>query len=741
MKKKLMPIMAILALIFSMPAIVSAQTAEEGWITLKEAMQNKYSARSHEGIPTLEGLITVYNLEPTNDKVANDVFIKKIAFKENVKVPYSDHTTLVIEKVDGLEGDKLITSNPVSVSPKFEIKIDGKKVNKKQIKENGQGLKVFEFDDLQRIAYVGSFLEDPQSFERQKLRGENKTNINSYFDYPIFSNIYVVVEDGSSYANAAEEAHKKAQEELFATTVFKSPQQSGWTPTSSETLADGTVVEHYSQGVRTYKKPNGDYATFIEMDDIRDPKTLDLISGTTLPVDSASYPIGAFRITQPNGLILESDGIFSDIIFTDHGKLKIREESKDIYYSNYKDLVKSVLNELENNESKIKYSQYDILKNKSQKSAGKFNSNNDKIAFYPFFDISYSDFIDPQDNIILGRLGPEDPGYNGSWPQKRSMWAFPYEYIDKEGNKTGYDELSFVEYNGIQKIFCYKNLTILGLSGDDMMWEGIATAYDTSELQANRRVYTEDNFIFFNTNKITNISADNIVPGSDVLYITEIDYENGDKLKIKYDASEGVVDDGTILTLPNGTKIEEIEGKWRIIHPDGSRYIGTLPHHSFSNRYSEIEPVSISFYNTYKNSGEFKYGDGVLTKADGTENHYVNSINQEEAQLAAAEREKREYERLQAKYNEFVKKYGKANVDNALKATATVGMPIQLLVDFNLATYYNDNDTYSWYKLFVGVGWRKDIFKENSSYMVTRYRLLKVNKSTGKIVYVGPVEN
>lgn len=710
-----------LTIAFSIPIKLLAQTPDEKWISLGDCLELLKKDETKEWNQYDSDYKYSYNFYPKSDELSDQIIINKVAYKRhNIKNPQFYPASLFLQKIDGMNGTTPIYGGSVSVSYDLDIRLaDGKKIKNKEIPTNEEGWKVYDFNDLMRISSIGTFT--------------SKGVINLNETSRLLNNIYIALAD----TKQLEGERRNAIMEQAYKDLFVSPNAMGWTPASTEKLSDGTIVDHYSQGVRTYKKTNGDFATFIERDDIRNPKTLDLISGATLPIDSASYPIGAFKITQPNGLILESDGIFTSLNFLDGNRLIVQEDVKDIYYNYMKNYVRSILEQIADaNDNTIRFEPVEILKNDSEKSGIKFNKESEKYVFFPFFGITFNDFIDPSDNGIFKRSVSKSP-------ISSSLSSYPFDYVDKDGNKIleglkfyGYENESVVDpierkniYFGEQLVLINpKNFIIIGMNEDGLFMDGVCTRYTV-----NMRGGSLDK-ILWNKNTINSIDG-KMYNDNHYFVIDDIMFDNGDHYKTKYKENTGeTVDDGTILTLPNGTKLENIEDKYRITHPDGSRFIGTLGYTNYNG------PHSLNFYNAYINTGYFIYHDGVLTLADGTENHYKNGINLEEAALAEAEREKRANERLKAKYNELVKQYGKTYVDKALTAEVLVGMPIKLLEDLGFVTKYNDNGSFVWYKLFVGVGWRDNIYKSNSQYMVTKYRLLKVNKSTGKIVSIGVVQ-
>ena len=698
MKKAIKLLLLVVAVLS--PTILPAQTSDEQWIRLADLMkERKYS-----------GLWPKY--QPSSDELEDQIIINKIAYKKTDRkknIRNYSGGRLCLQKIDGMNGTIPIYSSEASVSPYFDLNINGKKIKSKEITTNDEGWKIYEFDDLMRISSIGSFTE---------ILGYSIQEEDSGYD--LLDYIYVSLGDISGLASQKRNTIiKEAYENLFIT-----PQEKGWTPENSETLSDGTIIEHYREGVRTYKKPNGDFATFFEPDDKRNPKTLDLINGKTLSPDSASNPIGAFRITQPNGLIVESDGIYPSFIFNDGSKMNLMDRSKSAYYQNYKDMLNEIVDAANGQIKGIDHPQKDIISNYAKMNADKFKGANDKIAYFPFFDITFTDFIDPQDNFIM-----EKDGNYGS--RHRDKRAYDFEYVEPNG-ETKHPDFFFFPYRYGQKIFRPTTMSIWGMN-DDLVYEGISIEYDPSSKNINDTFL--ESYILFDNNKRTKVKYDYIIPNNNNrIYAYDTEFENGDRLIVKYDPQERFIidDDGTILTLPNGTKLENIEGKYKITHPDGSSFVGSI---IFGGGY----PRAIDFYNKYLSTGEFKYDTGILTKADGKEFNYKGGTNLEEFAQSQAEEKRIAAEKQKALMNSLISKYGKSNVEQAANGNIREGMSIEMLVELGLPLVYNNsNSTYSWYKLIVGLTDRKQI--TGSYKLVTQYRMLKVNKSTGKITYIGTVQ-
>lgn len=718
--KKIIVLLNFFLIILLNYQFLNAQTNNEKWIRLADVMEDLKSESTQKWVQS-GGYYTFHSdYHPKSEELETQIIIKKIAYKKHRRNRESDFGgELHLQKIDGMNGTTPIYSGVASVSKNFDININGKKIKSKDINPNEEGWKIYEFDDLMRISSVGAFT------------GKGKEHHESgYFnEIPLLDDIYITLADVSDLKSQKGNAIvKEAYENLFI-----SPQENGWTPENSERLSDGTIIEHYSQGVRTYKKPNGDFATFFEPDDIRDTKTLDLIKGSSLAPDSASYLIGAFKITQPNGVIIESDGLSEAFLFVDDYQIKLMETSKSKYFEKYKNNLNDIIDAANGKINKVGDTQKDIISGYAKKNSAIFKEVNNKFAFAPFFDITFKDFINPYDNFITEKTIRK---YDRE--SKGNFGLYGFDYVSPTGDILASD-LFFFDYNGNQKIFLPSTMAVIGMN-DTLKQEGISTSYkpsSTVSLEKGTDIINsgdlDKNFILFNNNKVSKIKGDYILPNNKTLFVTEIDFENGDKYIAKYNKDERRIDDDeTILTLPDGTKLENIEGKYRITHPDGSRFIGSI-----GRSYINKNPASIDFYNHFVQTGKYQYYTGVLTTADGKEYHFVANNNMEELQRLEEEREKERNARLEARFAELSKKYGEANILNALKGNVQVGMSAEMIAELGIPQLILDSqgENYAWFKMITGVGQRNHI--DGTASVVPTYRYIKVDKKTKKIVYIG----
>lgn len=316
-----------------MPGKIYAQPEGEGWISLEEAIKENLMPVSHKGMPYgYNTMMDLYNLEPQDP--ATNVFIKKIAYKKIASTTnYESKPNLVVEKVEDFNGQTFQTSDKLNIDSYLDIKINGKKINKKNIIRDDNGWNIIELNGLNKISYIGEYFESPYDYSKEGLRRRKGNHsykdpplTTSYYDFPLFSNIYVKLEEPSSLPSEIVALKEQRERE---NSIYSTPSLKGWTPAKTETLADGTIVEHYNEGVRFIKKPNGDFASFIEPEDSRDPKTLDLIKGIDKSLNNSDNIIGAYQFTFEDGVVATSDGVYDKYFLEEGMTLELNNTSND----------------------------------------------------------------------------------------------------------------------------------------------------------------------------------------------------------------------------------------------------------------------------------------------------------------------------------------------------------------------------------------------------------------------------
>lgn len=106
-----------------------------------------------------------------------------------------------------------------------------------------------------------------------------------------------------------------------------------YTPVRTDNLAGGKKCIHYSEGLRAYTKPNGDYMLFREPESIKDPKTWENVSGMDRKLDDSAKPI-EYKVTFPGGAIAAKKdsknwlALLDDSSIVDMTNLKISDFEK-----------------------------------------------------------------------------------------------------------------------------------------------------------------------------------------------------------------------------------------------------------------------------------------------------------------------------------------------------------------------------------------------------------------------------
>lgn len=548
---KLYLFIVITASIF--PVKIYAQPEGEGWISLGEAIKDSFKPKRHQGF---------INIEPSH--FLRQVFIEGIAFKENKKRDYRISSYLMTEKVDGFEGNEYRGSDKTKIDQDFEIKINDKKVNKKYISKTDNGWKIYKFDDLQRILFVGEYL--PEKYLIISKYG--------YEEDPIFSNLYVKLGDGSKFIDQAlallQEQKQKQREEREAATIkerqermskaYSTPSDKGFTKTHSETLKDGTIIEHYKEGIRYIKKPNGDFASFIEPKDKRDPKTLDLIKGYTLPIEDKAKLIGDFQITFANGVI---------------GKKNILDEQ---YIAPNGDIL--TINS-------------DLITPENLEIANKL--------------FIYSPQLYPMDYSIFMGSGSENFASKDLYYFDNEKKYLFIVTIGATGEKKNLSWSSYVDYDNKREFTLTETINEKPYAGYvyDFSNEGLSQRAVRVERELNGGRYIPVK------NKFKNIEEGKYT------------FENGDYIPFvwtKNPLGERVVQYGdAFLTLIDGSTFEKIEDKYRIKRPDGSKYVGTLKGNALTD--------AAENYIKYGKKGKKNFYTGYYTNPKGEEEEYNGGKN------------------------------------------------------------------------------------------------------------------
>ena len=314
MKKTISRLMALIAMTLLFPISAFAQPPGEGWVKLGDYIKGVYNYDKKEHWYTLP--LGKQDFLP----------IEKIAYKK-INGKNQDKSYICIGGKptfkNGNISDKF--SNWVYVYSNFKIQEgngnSAKVLNPKDMYTDNEGWTIYSLNPMEPafITNINDVKKGPES------------NIwDNIYVLPGKLNYFALIEnhqkEESEKQRIAEEkaAEQKRLEKEKAyqnmlTQTFTTPSNKGLSLVKTENLKDGTVVEYYD-GYRFFKKPNGDFASFKENKDERDPKTLEVVSGRSKPIDAKSYLVGAYCITLPNNIKLTGDGL-TDIYIIPNGDI------------------------------------------------------------------------------------------------------------------------------------------------------------------------------------------------------------------------------------------------------------------------------------------------------------------------------------------------------------------------------------------------------------------------------------
>lgn len=614
------------ALIVAVNLPLSAQTSDDKWVSLGDYMKDMYQLGGSSALID-------YSPKDGNNTIDGLRFITKIAYKKTAK-SFLESAKLILRPLGWNGAEPVLDNNNLIVSHSFDITENGVKTKSKNIPENSEGWKVKEFDKPLAI------------WEVKELFSSEGLNT------PIFKNIYVSLDPSldptiiaaqkGKEAKAAEEkerAEERAAERAeLSTALYISPERSGMKPIRTDNLANGVICEHYN-GFRFYKKPNGDFATYPEMPDTRDDKTLNVIKGMDAELFRGyGMKNGAYQLTLPNGAKMVWDGIDStSIIFNGGDKLVMT--AKD------------------------------------------FGVNMFYIPFY--------EFIEP----------------NTYTPYTIGLLHEPDSCIYYSNGKE-YSDIIFVKKSGSHLIEYMPGVSQY-YSGVGYFSNGNYVRYDIESDGPQPAFFLTDGGYLYHKVPVEKYAAGQAF------------FTNGDE--IKFGDGNNSSELSISITLHDGTKVETFPDvqRYKITYPNGDTYVSaTFDPYNYSPDSKNLIPAINSFELA---GGKFKpFYKGVLTKANGKEYVYENGKSPQDR---AAE----EAQANQA-YASLCKKYGKVHVDNALRLNYTTGMSLELLKEIgSMPIYDSESSTGTWYKVVTDV---------SPSFDLT-YRWIHVNKSTGKIDFVG----
>ena len=302
MKKIIILFSLVIAIL--LPNALLGQTKEDNWVNLSNYMEDKYERDWMVRYPT----------KPKSGKYNDLKYVTKIAFK---KIMNGNNSELYLLPVV-IDGDKArFSQQPIAITGNFEIyQSNGtsyEKINPNIIKGKN-GWSIYELDGPAAILKV-----NPQGAEWKV--GHFFNSINVAYDPTI--DLMAMFE-----AQEKEDQPKiqQAKQTAFEKSIYTTPQNAGYTLERTDNLKDGTIVEHYKEGIRFIKKPNGDYASFKEPNDERDKETLTLTKGMDKEINTTEggyneQILGDYQITLDNGVAYKSEGINEEIIFPNGDKL------------------------------------------------------------------------------------------------------------------------------------------------------------------------------------------------------------------------------------------------------------------------------------------------------------------------------------------------------------------------------------------------------------------------------------
>lgn len=644
--KKLTILLAVF-IIMIRPVFVNAQTPGDGWINLGDRLENNYKIQDMSDKPSY----SKWNQEIVPEK--NLALVSKLAFKKIDKELFQE-SKLHLKKINKVVGTEVIYDpQEIIVTNGFEIQIGNKKIKSKELPKNKEGWLIYDIEDPAVILSV--------------------TDLNNQYSWnsAILKNIFLYLDPEKNPVSKIEQAQQEASEkerQEFLKKLYTTPQEKGWTPVRTDNLENGAIVEHYDEGIRLYKKQNGDFMSFIQPEDTRDPKTLDVIKGMdqdffTSP--NKRTPVGAYQLTLPNGIIIAGNGVTGEIRFSNGSKL-ISDNDESLFIpiklSNGLIALPAVF--------PISYDtflEYETYKNHDERFMKLLITNRpDNI------EILY-------DNKFSERFNPDLIDYKNYYGSKIK----PLNFIYKEEGKS---DRNF--------IFTWFNSNLL--------------FYLPSDSIISQIFYPEQD-------GLKPFAIDDLIIPLEIETIVAEDHYNTIKFTNKdyiiWDSYWGIYQPKEVhLTLSDGTIIEKFPDfeSFKITLPNGDKFVGEIEFKSF-------------LYELELGSGDYKLKNGQLTTHDGKNYEYQNFINKtkrdaEVAKLAAAVQK--------ALYS----KYGKSDVDEALAGNIKTGMKLQMLKDLNVPlTLDDESSTYAWYKMATEITYHGNV----------KYRWIRVNKSTGKIDYIG----
>lgn len=521
--------------------IANAQPPGDGWINLGDYIKGVYNYGKVNG----DKMKTVEGYAAYDKPLEEQKFVTKLAYKDTQKNK-ADKSIIRMYRYSGFDKENKIK---VNLLDKYQVNGDfseiydrSKRIDKKSLQKTNDGWIIFELDTPSVIAEI--YPKKSGKLKESTILEDIYVQIDESRD-PVKLYEKLLAEEKAKQEEliAKQEAERKAAEEKkqqeFLLSLYTTPKDKGWIPVKTEKLKDGTIVEHYTEGVRFYKKPNGDFASFLEPKDSRDPKTLDLINGMNLPIEGDSKPIGDFQFTFGNGVI--------------GYKIGNKEE--------YKTKKNQTIKINPDNNNTIKF--------------GNYNS------YIPLFGFTYAMFDNPKQ--FANELSIGGPASFIDNIIKNNILIYTTPDLEKEIPLNSYKK-GMVNYSNSKLQYEY---------------QGEVFGQPIMDLENAYYVYRFDNN---GLNQIGVIIGEYIPISSKVVKDDgkKITFENGDfiyysiidgKYKLKEDAH---------VTLNDGTVFEKIEDKYRIITPDNTRFVGEVEYYE-GQIPVQIRDYLVNGYNSFEN--------------------------------------------------------------------------------------------------------------------------------------------
>lgn len=544
---------------------------QKGWVRLADILVDDYDYDYNH--TEMEGLY--FDSETTRWRINVDLKPSKFLWDNNFFTKIA-----VKNKHEGDKETKYIPFQELNLetydlSPvDWRLEITKKKIKLIPINKKNKEIEIEKTDDgwtiydLNKIVTVGEcnlsfgpFTNlKPSSFKKDNSdKGESPEEFLEILkEKDLYNSIYVFLD--SDLEDKLEERANIEKEKYKKDNYYNTPETFGLQLIGREQSSDGTIIEHYSNGIRFIKKTNGDYASFAEPKSEINEKNLEKVDGSKLPLKDDAKVLGGYRLTLPNNLILESNGIVTYVIFNEDNYLKFEYE----------------------------------------------------LSSYPvesIFKITYTDFIDPKNNLIQNSIKKES----------ESLMGIPFDYIC-DGEEM--DDNYYIKHG--------KNVTQNGTKFDvidDMGYiyrfqpkvglEKVGICWGIRQDDWNKKTF----FVIEKTDDISEISK--WIKKYNYVSRNNIVFENGDVIRFN-DVDK--LKNGTVLTMPDGSimGLYDYNGgdKWKIKHPNGDLFVGNISNPiSFYETYIQNTPSSLRCLadNLEWYEKGPRLGSGWLTTVNGEE--------------------------------------------------------------------------------------------------------------------------